>query len=228
MKIKRYLFLIVLILFVSNITNANPLITIQKCADDKGTKEQLNFLAKWESLNTYEALLKIHSTNLSGHEEIIKIVEEELEYLSKINFIELQDEYLKHSSDVPHLRTLFGIYTDDVKWDDDDKNARLNKRIRSDFFKDYTRTKLSLEEKLRKHKVWEYQVNDEINKLKEMGEKKYNISFNKKIEEKRTNLENLLSQSLENKLKNENYKTYFFECEKERVTAPITFDYKWN
>jgi hypothetical protein len=228
MKIKIYIFSIILILFFSKITNANPLKTIQNCADQKGTDEQLIYLSNWQSLNSYHSLLKKHSTNWYRHREIVEIIEEELKYLSEINFTELQNKYLRYSSNLPYLRTLWWTYYDAVKWADDNENDRLNKRIRSNFFKDHAKTKSNLERKLRNHKTWANQEKNETYKLKEIGKKKYNIKFNKTYDEKKKNMKKFLNQSLKVKLQNEKYETYFSECEKERVKAPITFDNKWN
>ena len=253
MNIKKFIFTIILILFFSNISNADIsdadiLKKIQFCADtirtieaDKKRKnDQLNYPTKSDNYNYYLELLKKHSTNSRMHREIIEIVEEELKYLSEINFIKLQGDYLKFSSNLPFIETLFLSYYDDVRWADDEENIiKLNKRIRSDYFKDFSITKRSLEEKLKKHKAWEVQEIEETNKLKEMGEKNYNSKIYKTIESQnetsdRKNiiflekLRKFLEQDLKTKLQDKDYEKNFIGCEYSRNGAPITFDNKWS
>jgi|TARA_B110000037_G_C16986647_1_gene451330 hypothetical protein len=213
----------------SIIANVDPLYVIENCADKKKSDIQLIVFNDWASENSYDTLMEKHSTKWNRHRKIVEIIEEELEYLSAINFTKLQNEYLQYSSDLPYIQTLFWTYYfDDVKWAEDNENVRLNKRIRSDFFKDFEQTKANLEEKLRNDSALEIKEREETNKLIEMGEKKHNIKANAIITEMKKNLENFLKMSFSDKLKNDIYETYFFDCEKERVGAPISFDNKWK
>lgn len=231
MKTKKHLLSIILILFFYQITNADPIIKIQKCADQKVTEEHVNFLSNWGSLNKFQELIEMHSINMKSHNSIVKILESELSYLEKVDFSKLQNEYSRYISEVPYLKILLGTYSLDVVWDDVSKteeNSSLNKKINSDYFKDYSVTKKKIEDRLKTHKVRLAEEMEEIEKLKSMGKDEYNIKFNETINLKKKNLEDLLKNSIEEKLQNKIYKLYFLKCERERVTAPISFDYNWN
>lgn len=224
---KQFLLLIIFI-FLFKSANANPLISIQNCANSKESNKQSRSLNKWSAMNSYDEILKGHNSILAKHKQIINIIEEELNYLSKINFTELQDQHLENSLFLPFLAVLFTNNQNDLKWDEFNENSRLDKRILSDYFQDFKKTKSSLEKKLKTHQMLETKEIDKINELKKMGSEKYNIILNKKIKEKKQKLKNLLKKSFDDKMLKKSYNKYFFQCEKKRVIAPITFDYKWK
>ena len=231
--IKRLFTLIIFTLFLLKSVYADEKISYQNCANKKETDKQSNYLNNWISLNSYDAILKEHYNNLKKHKLTISIIEEELNYLSKINFVELQDQYLKSSLELPFLTVLFGNHTYylqlyDLQWDEFNDESKLEKRIYSDFFKDYEKTKTSLETKFKNHQILKKETVDTINELEKMGYEKYDVFLNKKINDKKNNLKMFLNKNLDDKMLNKSYNEYFLECEKERVAAPITFDYKWK
>ena len=228
MKITKQVLFLIIFVFLFNSANANPLISIQNCADSKESNKQSKSLNKWLAMNTYDEILKGHNSILNKHKQIINIIEEELNYLSKINFTELQDQHLENSLFLPFLTVLFANNQNNLKWDEFNENARLDKRIISDYFKDFKKTKSSLEKKLKTHQILETKEINKINELKKMGTEKYNVILNKKIKEKKQKSKNLLKKSLDVKMLKKSYNKYFFECEKKRVIAPITFDYTWK
>jgi len=225
--IKKFIYLLVFVLLFKN-ASANPLISLQNCADAKETNEQLKSIDKMVALNSYDAILKEHMIRLNEHKLSIKIIKEEIDYLSKINFIELQNKYLENSLDISYLTVLFRNSSQVLTWGKLDPNLRLEKRILSDFFKDYKKTKKSLEAELKTQKNLKTSKENKINKIKKMGEEKYNIFLDKKINEKKNFLKNLIAKNLDDKVLNKSYNKHFFECEKKRVIAPMTFDFKWK
>lgn len=225
--IKKFIYLLVFVLLFKNVS-ANPLISLQNCADAKELNEQLKSLDKMVALNSYDVILKEHMIKLNEHKLNIKIIEEELDYLSKINFIELQNKYLENSLDISYLTVLFRNSSQVLKWGKLDPSLRLEKRILSDFFKDYKKTKKSLEAEIKTQKNLKTSKENKINKIKKMGQEKYNIFLDKKINEKKNFLKNLIAKNLDDKMLNKSYNNHFFECEKIRVIAPMTFDYKWK
>lgn len=228
MKITKQFFFLIIFIFLFKSANANQLISIQNCANSKELSKQTKSLNKWIALNSYDETLKKHNSILNKSKQIIKIIEEELNYLSKINFTELQDKHLENSLFLPFLNVLFSNNQNDLKWDLFNENARLNKRIISDYFKDFKKTKSSLKKELKTQQILETKEINKINKLKKVGVEKYNIILNKKIKEKKQNLKDLLTKSFDDKMLKKSYYKYFFECEKKRVMAPITFDYTWK
>jgi len=225
--IKQFFILIIFILLFKN-ASANPLISLQNCADKKESNNQLKSLNKWVALNSYDSILKGYMIRLKEQKLIINIIKQELDYLSKINFIELQNKYLENSLDISYLTVLLENSSRDLEWGKFNPNVKLEKRILSDFFKDFKKTKTSLETKLKTYKILETKEENKINKIIKMGEEKYNVFFNKKINEKKQNLKNLINKNFEDKMLSKRYNKQFFECEKKRVIAPITFDYEWK
>ena len=225
--IKKFILLIMFILLFKN-ASANPLTTIQNCADEKILNEKLMSLNEWEVINSYDAILKEHTNRLKKHKSIIAIIEEELNYLSKINFVQFQDEFRKFSLEIPFLVVLFGKYFDTFQWNDYNENLMQEKRILSDYFIDYNKTKSSLQTMLKTHQFLKVEVVNKINELKKIGKIEYNLSSNKKFKKKNQKLKNMIEKNLDDKMLNKNYNLQFFTCEKERVKSPISFDYKWK
>ena len=75
----------------SIIANVDPLYVIENCADKKKSDIQLIVFNDWASENSYDTLMEKHSTKWNRHRKIVEIIEEELEYLSAINFTKLQN-----------------------------------------------------------------------------------------------------------------------------------------
>ena len=188
---------------------------IEKCADSKAESLFKKKIFEYELNNTYFSIKKKKSGFLLREKVIAQIIHKELSYLNEIKdqFYNIKSENIdiinKLNYNLKYMRTRWWSYDEAVEWAKDTESERFSKRIKSDFFEDYDKTKKRLENLLYFHRSMILMYETELDtKSKE----------NKKF----------LKNKIDIKLQKRFYEQYFQTCEKQREESPILFDKKWK
>ena len=204
---------------------------IEKCADSKAESLFKKKIFEYELNNTYFSIKKKKSGFLLREKVIAQIIHKELSYLNEIKdqFYNIKSENIdiinKLNYNLKYMRTRWWSYDEAVEWAKDTESERFSKRIKSDFFEDYDKTKKRLENLLSFHRSMILMYETELSNLNEAG---FNKNLAEKLDTKSKENKKFLKNKIDIKLQKRFYEQYFQTCEKQREESPILFDKKWK
>lgn len=205
---------------------------IESCSDATVKKDHRRQLDQYYFDNSYFSVKKKLSRNLIRHKTISDILEKELKYLLSIedNFYTIKNENKRYSRyyNLKYMRTKMWTYYTAAAWAKYSETELQGKRIKSDYYKDFNATKKNLEGKIISHKAWAKGADNDLEKLKNKGEKLVNSDMEKFRDKMKKRQKKFLNSSLKTKLERSTYEKYFILCEKRRTESPIMFDKKWK
>ena len=230
---KKLLSILVLGLLLISCDQANNVSKkIENCSDNTIKIDFKNELSSYELDNTFITKKRSKERNIERHKLIVKVLENEVKYLSSIenDFLDLKQKYTKGLIDFNlwHIRPLFLTDFEAKELLKADETELLNKRKRSRFFYDYEKTKNYFENNIRIHTGFINKLSNELNRFVVDGEQKFNDALEATLNFKKKGQNKFLKKKLEDKLQNSSYEKYFILCEKRRSQSPIMFDEKWK